>query len=321
MNGRLFLGIFTGLLLLLASCDKITDPVEEKKNTIDTELYPGEGLYVIPPFGEYPSDTRNVLIEDFTGHRCGNCPLAATIAHGLKEEYPGRVFVVAIHSALPPYTFQKVSVPGDGEYPKYSHNFRTIDGDRYPLDIDGFIGNPVGMINRITDQASQIWQFHPNWSSKVNEILDSNDPLLMNVQVNTNYYTETRGLFVHVQSETLVQSLQGQYHMVIYLTANDIVDWQKDYTADPQDIEFYHHRDVLLYNINGAYGDMLFNSESVRGEHFRNHYTYAIPDSIDVQGVEPGDDTGLSVIVYLMNRDTYEIIQVVEKGITISQVN
>ena len=309
------------LIILIAainvSCDKIENPVIKKENVINTDLYPGEGDYVIPPFGAYPSNTQNVLIEDFTGHRCGNCPTAAEIAHELKEQYQGQVCVASIHSALPDYHFQSVSEEGDPEYPAYSHNFRTEAGDQYPLDIAGFIGNPVGMINRVTDAAEQIWQFHPTWSEKVHEILDNNLPLLMNVQVNTNYYTETRGLFVHVKSETL-KTIEGRYNMVIYLLQDEVIDWQLDYTTDPQNIEFYPHHDVLIDNINGTYGDQLFASTSVIGESFQNHYTYEVPEEIEVEGSDPNDDTGLSLIVYLMNRDTYEIIQVIEMGVTIT---
>ena len=309
------------LIVLIAAfnvgCDKIENPVIKKENTINTDLYPGEGDYVIPPFGDYPSHTQNVLIEDFTGHRCGNCPTAAEIAHELKEQYQGQVCVASIHSAKPPYFFQSVSEEGDPEYPAYSHYFRTEAGDQYPLDIAGFIGNPVGMINRDIDDAGQIWQFHPTWSEKVDEILSANEPLLMNVQVNTNYYTETRGLFVHVKSETL-KTMEGRYNMVIYLLQDEVIDWQTDYTATPSDIEDYHHKDVLLDNINGPYGDQLFASTSVFGETFQNHYTYEIPEEIEVEGSEPNNDTGLSLIVYLMNRDTYEIIQVIELGVTIT---
>ena len=42
---------------ILNSCDKVEGPVKE----------------VLPP----PSGNRKVLVEDYTGHRCGNCPRAA----------------------------------------------------------------------------------------------------------------------------------------------------------------------------------------------------------------------------------------------------
>ena len=309
--------LFIVVIAISIGCDKIENPVIEKGNSIDTDLYPGEGNYFIPEFGEYPSEEINILIEDFTGHKCGNCPGAATIAHSIQQENPERVIVAAIHSSPPPYAFQTPNESDDEDYPKYNHDFRTESGNQYPLDIEGFIGNPVGLVNRVTDDSQQIWQFHPNWNTRVNEILSDNSPLIMNVQVNTNYYTETRGLFIHVLSETLLD-IEGRYTMVVYLIDDERIDWQKDYTQNPQDIEFYHHSHVLLDNINGTYGDQLFASTSVAGESFENHYTYALPEDIELDSSNPEEETGLSVIVYLMNRDTYEIVQVIQKEVLVT---
>jgi len=304
------------LIIWSSSCDKIENVYKPDFGGIDTSLYPGPGIYEIPEFGEYPSEAQNILLEDFTGHTCVNCPVAGDIAHELKEENSGRVIVASIH-ASPDSTFQDFTIPSDPTYPMYSHNFNTEAGTEYTIDIPGFIGNPTGLINRTTDDAGQIWKFHPSWGAQVHEILDNNLPLLMNVQVNTNYYTETRGLFVHVQSETF-RELAGRYNLVIYLIDDEYIDWQKDKDADPEDVEFYHHHDVLLHNINGTWGSQLFDGSSAVGETFVNHYTYQLPEDIELDGSDPNSDTGLSLIVYLMNRDTYEIIQVIEQGLLVT---
>jgi hypothetical protein len=308
------------------SCDKIENPIIPKDNIVDTiittdsgdfifsDLYPDTGGYLIPDFGEFPSSVKNILIEDFTGHRCGTCPPAAVIAHDLKEAYPGRVFVASVH-ASPTSQFQYISSPGDGTYPKYSTDFRTPAGNEYSDDIGDFIANPSGLINRMNQDG--YWFFHPFWATTIDEIINSNPSLRMNIQVKTNYYTETRGLFIHVLSET-IEAMQGNYHLVVYLLADEIQDWQKDYSLNPQDVEFYPHKDVLLYNINGTWGEQLFSESSAAGEEFINHYTYAIPDTIAVGGLEPDDNTGLSLIVYLMNRETFEIEQVIEEHIHIT---
>ena len=93
-------------------CDKIENPVVVKENVINTDLYPGEGDYVIPPFGDYPSSTQNVLLEDFTGHRCGNCPTAADIAHELKEEYQGSGLCCIYSFGFTPLFFSKCNRRG-----------------------------------------------------------------------------------------------------------------------------------------------------------------------------------------------------------------
>jgi hypothetical protein len=302
-----------------SSCDYVEDPIAPVYGDLDTSLYPGPGFYVIPEFDEtFPSTVKNILLEDYTGHTCGNCPSAAEIAHELKATYPERVFVASVH-ASPNSTFQDVYEPGDPYYPEYSHDFRTPEGNEYVVDIVGFPGNPVGMINRMEDNSGSNWIFHPFWGEAIDEIIAENPALDMNLQVKTNYYTETRGLFVHVQSKTL-ESLEGSYSMVVFLIQDDFVAWQKDYRlpTSQQNIEDYHHHDVFLGTINGAYGTLLFDGVSNPDESFQNDYSYQIPDDIDILGTSPGDPTGLSIIAFLMNTESFEIIQVTEVGVPVT---
>jgi len=175
------------------------------------------------------------------------------------------------------------------------------------------------MINRKEDDAGSNWRFNPSWAETVDEIISENAPLEMNIQVKTNYYTETRGLFIHVQNKTIMEA-NGTYTMVVFLLQNEFVAWQKDYTlpSDQQDIEYYHHMDILLNAINGSYGTQLFNGTSPTDEMFENHYSYQIPSDIEIIGTNPDEETGLSVIAFIMNRDSYEIVQVIEEEVPIT---
>ena len=79
--------------LLYPSCDIIEDPI--------IPFYGGYnlGLYGEPPVFTLATTTgKNVLVEDFTAHQCGNCPPAAEIASSLAESNPDRVFPLAIHA-------------------------------------------------------------------------------------------------------------------------------------------------------------------------------------------------------------------------------
>lgn len=295
------------------------DPIAPVYGDLDTSLYPGPGFYIIPEFDEtFPSSVQNILLEDYTGHTCGNCPLAAEIAHELKASHPERVFIASVH-ASPNSTFQDVSEPGDSYYPEYSHDFRTPEGNEYVVEITGFPGNPVGMINRKVDNSGSNWIFHPFWATEIDEIIAENPSLEMNLQVKTNYYTETRGLFVHVQSKTL-ESIEGSFSVVVFLMQNEYIAWQKDYRlpSDQQNIEDYHHKDVFLGTINGAFGTPLFDGVSNPEEFFQNDYSYEIPTDIDILGSSPGESTGLSIIAFIMNTETFEIIQVTEVGIPVT---
>lgn len=78
-------------VLALASCDEVDKA--DRYIEVDTGI-------VAPP--ENPDDTgrptsvqRAVLIEDFTGQMCVNCPNAVPVIEQLEEAYPGKVVAVA----------------------------------------------------------------------------------------------------------------------------------------------------------------------------------------------------------------------------------
>jgi hypothetical protein len=76
----LSLGMFT-LLFISPSCDVIDQPF--KGNIQDTTS---------------TQQQRNVLIEDFTGHRCKNCPKASKAIEALVDAYGSRIIGLAIHA-------------------------------------------------------------------------------------------------------------------------------------------------------------------------------------------------------------------------------
>lgn len=62
-----------------------------------SDIAPEERLIPVPFL---PEDLiqRNVLIEDFTGQNCPNCPTAAEVIEGLEEGYGEHLIGVSIHS-------------------------------------------------------------------------------------------------------------------------------------------------------------------------------------------------------------------------------
>lgn len=50
------------------------------------------------PFIPAEQIVRNVLVEDFTGQNCPNCPTAAEAIEYLEEGYPGHVIAVSLHA-------------------------------------------------------------------------------------------------------------------------------------------------------------------------------------------------------------------------------
>ena len=71
------------ITIIVNSCDYVSNTIEPNSNN-------GGGNQITDTTKVY----RKVLIEDYTGHRCGNCPAAArtlkridSIYHGIKEAH------------------------------------------------------------------------------------------------------------------------------------------------------------------------------------------------------------------------------------------
>jgi hypothetical protein len=72
-------------VLLATGCDVISPPYTEE-SPADTGT---AGAFV-----------QKVLLEDYTGFRCGNCPEAHERAQELQARYPGRVILMSVHAGF-----------------------------------------------------------------------------------------------------------------------------------------------------------------------------------------------------------------------------
>src|SRR6185503_2892836 len=106
--------ILAGLFLVWASCEKIDKPYIEGSHIVDTTHTSTADTF----FTDTTPQPRIVLLEDYTGHKCGNCPSAATKAAELKTLYGDKVVVMALHVG----DFAKTS----GTI--FSYDFRTVPG-------------------------------------------------------------------------------------------------------------------------------------------------------------------------------------------------
>ncbi len=297
-----YLSIFA---FISTACDRVENPIPNDLGNYDVTLFPGNYAteYSYPSFGANTNSNVNVLIEDYTGHKCGNCPQGAMVAKALEDANPSRIIAISEHAGAGGVSqFQRVNTPDDNDYPKYSRDFTNVAGLTYAVDIDGLPGNPYGMINRRPiSGSSSLWIPHGQWQQYSDAILQENN-LRADIQLIANYYPENNAIFVHAEAESKT-ALEGNYNLVIYAVAKEITDWQKNYTVFPNDIEEYKHHNVHIGNINGVWGEAVFQGSTVTGVKSRVDYTYVIPEQF--RGFE------YAVLAYVMDASTYEILQVV----------
>src|SRR5204862_7030097 len=95
--------------------------------------------------------TRKILIEDYTGFKCGNCPAGASILYNqLKPIYGNDLITIAVH-ASPSNTFTEpsppASLPPNAPAGSYSTDFRTPAGEAW-LAFFNVSANRNGMVSR-----------------------------------------------------------------------------------------------------------------------------------------------------------------------------
>lgn len=170
------------LLAWLPSCQEIGPNIDLGGPGRDESLI--DTTYVVATV-EAPQ-TKKILLEDFTGVRCKNCPLGAAQASSLLATYPGRVIVVAQHSRFlaDPYA-------GDPDMrTQFSQDIETM--------LAPVLGKPSGAIDRrIFPGESVILQASVNkWANLVSQQLSTTTPV--NLYLQTDWDATTRTLKVTV---------------------------------------------------------------------------------------------------------------------------
>ena len=298
------------LAFFLFACDKIESPVAEEYGKFDWSFFPGDpadyasNYYDIAnPQNEWGENLneKGILLEDYTGHLCTNCPEAGIIAKSIEEDSSLNVIVASIHASI------------DGGFQEtdalFTNNYETEAGNEYVRgsEMNGFLGNPMGTINRNDGGLSNsVWYLKSQWVSGVNDEND-NDSLHINIQIKSFNFSQTNGLYVHTETSVL-NDLTGNYHLVLYLIRNDVISPQK---FDQGIIDTnYHHHAILSDNINGTWGTQIINGAVLKDSVIYNDFSYQLPDpAIDLSyNVE-----NLSIIGYVLNRDNMRILQVVKE--------
>jgi Outer membrane protein Omp28 len=306
--------ILASLTLLIFSCNQVPNAYPNTGSTLDWSLYPGGDSTTYANNGFWPTFTantntfRNVLIEDFTGHACPNCPPTGVAVYNSSLTNPTRIFEAAIHSGPTGLgSFQDVYQSEGLTEVFYNSTSLEIGAFFGSQPGTGFFGNPRITINRTktgsdnTTTAGSLGTMVPNTLSS---------PLKVNIQANVNYFPSTRGVFLHTEVDLIDNSLSN-LGLVVYVVEDSIVAAQKtnDLVTYPTGIiSNYVHRDILRGTIdNAAFGRTLTNTYLNANGNYYVNYSYALPSSLEA------DNTHL--LIYVYDKSTYEIYQVIKEPI------
>ena len=284
------------LLSIISSCEVIEGP-----------YMTGNGGGVDTNSNQY---VKNILIEDFTGHLCQNCPDAARELEAIHDLYGSQIIGLALHVGS---TFAR---PYPLSQPKFTYDFRTKWGE----ELDGFFnisdaGLPKGMINRI-DYPNDHRKNKGQWLASVQQELDKEVVFGLNI---TSSFDGNNSI-IDISTDAL-KNITGDYKLVVCLTENEITNWQKDGVIEDEN---YIHNHVLRSLITSAWGDDVSLSTNIsNGESYTHNYSVNLADlenfNIDYSnntlfqgnGESGGwNQNNISILAYIYDNSNYEILQV-----------
>ena len=281
MKKTSLLFLSTALAIATVSCDKLNEPfiIEPIVATADT----------IPMTAD---DTINfdgkvvVLLEDYTGVKCNNCPEAAVIANELQEQNEGHLIVLGVH---PKSALQHPA----GGFP----DFRTDDGHAWNENFS--IGSyPNGMVNRKNVIG------HAEWATAVNNEIGKDAPA--RVVIKSNYNDETRELELSIHT-VFLKDEEGKINLTTCIMEDSIIG--KQVTPNGID-ENYMHRHVFRGTADGyTWGRTLDNTATTisKDRRFVTNMKFNVNEDFNADE--------LYIIALITNDDTKEVLMASETKI------
>ena len=233
---------------LITSCDYVNNAIPPSTEAGGTTGV--VGVDVTDSIVSSNPSQRKAMVEDYTGHKCGNCPAAAQELTTLEGTYPNKIVPIAVHAGY----FAKVAGT-------YTTNFQTVEGDAYDIQFgNSAAGNPNGLINRVGCQiaAGGIKQWS-SWNSAIASVIAI--PAKFQIKLKYKYNTGSLLLNTAVTVKSLAANA-GIYKVVVVLTEDSIIKEQQDYSKPigSQFITNYEFNHVLRGSINSTWGDAIFAS-------------------------------------------------------------
>jgi hypothetical protein len=258
-------------LALLASCDD----VKEDNRLIEIDA-------VVPQ--------RAVLLEEFTGQWCRNCPDAHAVIKQLKEQYGDAFIPVSIHAGTSANAIPESETIITDTY-KYI-GLKTEDGDAYAAmwNINTF---PNGVLDRTSGVLGR-----DKWAAYIVDELQKESQL--QIDLSADYDATSNSISIHTQLKPIA-NISGK--LQLWIVESGIVTIQQyGESVEPN----YVHDHVFRATVNTVGGEAVNLSDNVY-----SNYTH----SISVKDI--WTPANLSVVAFVYNDSG--VLQAAEAKVTVAE--
>ena len=223
-------------VLLLASCSEKGPKINFDNNTIVDTTYLS---------GAETAAEKHVLVEEFTGVKCSNCPTGHLVLKNFADQYPGRLSILGYQVYG---NDQTKPIEGTGE-----HRTRTDNRNEEATQVGNAIFGgvpalPVAAIDR-SPVAGSLLGNRTVWAGAVADRMAKAAPV--NLTITSSYDNATRQATVKVRA-AYTAAVAGKQRLTLALSESGIVDAQE--STDTVYFE-YDHEHVLRDFMTSPEGD------------------------------------------------------------------
>lgn len=202
---------------------------------------------------------KRVLIEDYTGTWCGNCP---RVAHAIElaKQQSDAIVTVAIHRSS--------SNPSDPNYDPYNYDSSTLES---LINISGY---PKALLNRMTRWSP----LEQNNIPQVINLTQGENPklgLAMNAQVN--------GGNINLEVKTKFSKDFSNLKLVVCVLENGLIYDQVNYTnfyTGPGYILNFQHDHTLRTCLTPLLGEAVANNLTSVGQTYTKTFSVPVPANV-----------------------------------------
>ena len=224
---------------------------------------------------------KAVLLEEYTGIGCGNCPAGATLAATIKQVAGDAFYIISIH---------------EGHYSEnMTVDYRTEWGAAL-LEQAGDIGFPQGSLNRIPYEGTMMNSNRGSWTKRTKALVQEDAEV--NLYMEASVDAQSREMNIKVEY-CYPGTVTEDFHLLnIALLQNHIIGPQNGGGNN------YSHEHMLRDLITGQWGDTL--SAPQPGQVYTREFVYTVPEKVgevevDIRNIE---------LVAFVTRTTADVLNV-----------
>ncbi|GAA4451440.1 Omp28-related outer membrane protein [Rurimicrobium arvi] len=212
------------------------------------------------------AESRKVLIEEFTGASCTNCPDGHKLVASLQASYPDRIVAVAYHTYFPGPIFQPVKTLEVSS----KYDFRDSAATNIGTTIYGTLGSiPIAGIDRVPYSGS-LKVDKTNWSAQSTNRMAVAAPVNLHL---TSSYNSSENIVSLSVKVVYTKQVSTKNALTIGVAESNIIDAQKFPDADSP---AYQHNHVLRELLTFYSGNSIIDSISVKapGRVYEYYYKF-----------------------------------------------